>query len=97
MKARDQIHRQATLNNYNTLGWALVFAITVVTLTFSDALTWTWIPASICIPCWLITQRFLHPNCPFCHHSSHSITRSVIGEFCENCGESFDRELVAKK
>ena len=97
MKARDQIRRQSTKNNYNTLGWVLAFAISVVILAVIDALRWTWIPASVCIPCWLITHWFLHPNCPFCRHVSHSIAHGIVGKFCENCGESFDRELVIKK
>jgi len=97
MKARDQIRRQATLNNFNTLAWVLLFAVIVITLAFTDTLRWTWVPAIVCVPCWLIAQWFLHPRCPFCRHMSVSVVHGFIGKFCENCGESLDRELITKK
>ena len=97
MKARELIRRSETRNNYNTLAWVLLFAISIAILALMDALRWAWIPAVICIPCWLVTMWFLHPKCPFCDNISFSVAHGAIGKFCENCGESLDREIAPKK
>ena len=97
MKARELIRRRETRNNYNILAWVLLFATSITILAFTDALRWTWIPAAICIPCWLASQWFLHPKCPFCNHIPFSMAHGIIGKFCENCGESLDREIPPKK
>lgn len=96
MRIRESIERQASINNYNTLAWVLGFGISVVVLAFMDALSWTWLPAIICGPTWIVSQMFLHPKCPFCSHVPHSMAYGIVGKFCENCGESFDRELEGK-
>ena len=97
MNVREQIKRQSTINNYSTLAWVLIFSLAVVILSIADALAWAWLPAVICISAWLVLHKMLHPKCPFCDYVSVSmVEHGIVGNFCENCGESFNRELVEK-
>ena len=96
MKAREQIKRRDTINNYSTLAWFVAFALSLVALAFLDSLIWAWVPAIACSLGWLISMKFLIARCPFCDHIPSSIERGVIENYCESCGESFDRQVIKK-
>ena len=97
MKVKEKIRQQATINNYNTLTWFSIFSLAVLILAIADALPWVWLPAVVCLPIWLVSHYFLHPTCPFCKKIPASLGDGVVANFCEICGESFDRELGEKQ
>ena len=98
MKARDIIQKQRDSLNYWILFWFGTFGGSVMILAFCEMLWATWFPLVGCaIGLAASTKISGMPKCPFCSKTPSSIRHRQISNFCESCGESFDRQIIEKK
>jgi hypothetical protein len=96
MKARDLVRKQCDKHNWWTLFWFALFGGCVLVLALCELLWVTWLPLAGCAIGLFVTAKLWSPKCPFCLKTSISIQYDKIGNFCESCGESFDRQLAMK-
>ena len=96
MIARNQIRKQLTRMYLAILGLVIVFALSFLLCALTGSTLILISGIAIFGIGFYVSLNFAGPKCPFCD-SSITTRGDKIGNYCNDCGKSFDKKIPSQK
>ena len=96
MKSRERIYQQQSKNVYVVLAWVLAVVVFIVLGAIFESWGLIWITIILLSIGFGIATYKTTPRCPFCRTTQLVQTRK-IGNYCIECGNSFDKPEPIEK